>query len=106
MGSGWMRAAAAAAIAFVVVGGGWGVYTRVQPAGPDKVVVVPASRGFEGAGAIRTPQTIPGPTVTVPVKAHPTPTKGTRKPNTSAVREPQNSQPAPAAIPVVAPAPK
>ena len=27
----WLRTAAAAAIAFVIVGGGWGVYSRVQP---------------------------------------------------------------------------
>jgi len=65
--SNWMRAAAAAAIVFVVVGGGWGVYSRVQPGQAGKVVVMPqpmpSSGGFSGAGAIRTPATIPGPTV-------------------------------------------
>ena len=65
--SNWMRAAAAAAIVFVVVGGGWGVYSRVQPGPAGKVVVMPqrmpSSGGFSGAGAIRTPVTIPGPKV-------------------------------------------
>ena len=65
--SNWMRAAAAAAIVFVVVGGGWGVYTRVEPGPAGKVIVMPqrmpSSGGFSGAGAIRTPVTIPGPTV-------------------------------------------
>ncbi len=63
----WMRAAAAAAIVFVVVGGGWGVYSRVQPGPAGKVIVMPqrapSSGGFGGAGAIRTPQTLPGPSV-------------------------------------------
>jgi hypothetical protein len=63
----WMRAAAAAAIVFVVVGGGWGVYSRVQPGPAGKVIVMPqrapGSGGFGGAGAIRTPQTLPGPKV-------------------------------------------
>ncbi|MDR3754441.1 MAG: hypothetical protein P4K93_04255 [Terracidiphilus sp.] len=65
--SNWMRATAAAAIVFVVVGGGWGVYSRVQPGPAGKVIVMPqpmpSSGGFSGAGAIRTPATIPGPKV-------------------------------------------
>lgn len=60
--SSWMRSAAAAAIAFVVVGGGWGVYSRVQP---NKVIAMPphvaAPGGFSNAGAMRTPQTVNGP---------------------------------------------
>src|SRR5208282_3892030 len=68
--SNWMRAAAAAAIVFVVVGGGWGVYSRVQPGPAGKVIVMPqpmpSSGGFSGAGAIRTPATIPGPRVEEP----------------------------------------
>ena len=67
MESNWMRAAAAAAIVFVVVGGGWGVYSRVQPGPAGKVIVmpqlVPSSGGISGAGAIRVPATIPGPTM-------------------------------------------
>lgn len=65
--SNWVRSAAAAAIVFVVAGGGWGVYMRVQQHQPGKVVTMPAripgQNGFSGAGAIRTPQTLPGPTV-------------------------------------------
>ncbi len=60
--SAWMRSAAAAAIAFVVVGGGWGVYSRVQP---NKVIAMPphvaAPGGFSNAGAMRTPKTLNGP---------------------------------------------
>jgi hypothetical protein len=88
----WMRAAAAAAIVFVVVGGGWGVYTRVEQTQAGKVVVMPASvpsaGGFSGAGAIRTPQTLPGPTVTLAAKKPAAPKK-----NHS--RRPAASQPAP-----------
>jgi len=66
----WMRSAAAAAIAFVVVGGGWGVYSRVQPA---KVIAMPphlaAPGGFSNAGAMRTPQTLNRP-VLAPPAAH------------------------------------
>jgi hypothetical protein len=61
----WVRSAAAAAIAFVVVGGGWGIYSRVQTA---KVIVMPShiaapGSGFSNAGARRTPQTLNGPAV-------------------------------------------
>jgi hypothetical protein len=63
----WMRSAAAAAIVFVVAGGGWGVYTRVERNLPGKVIVMPARiaapSGFSGASAVRTPQTLAGPTV-------------------------------------------
>jgi hypothetical protein len=67
MESNWVRAAAAAAIVFVVVGGGWGVYSHVQPGPAGKVIVMPqrmpTAGGFSGAGAIRTPETLPGPKV-------------------------------------------
>jgi len=60
----WMRSAAAAAIAFVVVGGGWGVYSRVQTA---RVIPIPARVAgpgeFSSSGARRTPQTVHGPAV-------------------------------------------
>lgn len=65
-GGSWMRGAAAAAIVFVVAGGGWGIYKRVQPSQPGKVLVMPiggAVGGFSGAGAIRTPETLRGPVV-------------------------------------------
>lgn len=69
-GSSWMRGAAAAAIVFVVAGGGWGIYTRVQPTQPVKVLVMPragAGSGFSSAGAMRTPQTLNAPVVAEPV---------------------------------------
>jgi hypothetical protein len=62
-----------------VVGGGWGVYSRVQPGQAGKVIVMPqrmpSSGGFGGAGAIRTPETLPGPTVTEPAKKPAAPKK-------------------------------
>jgi hypothetical protein len=81
--SGWMRSAAAAAIAFVVAGGGWGVYSRVQTLQPARLIPMPAQvaapGGFAGAGAIRTPQTLNGPVLTHPVKAHAAPAKTAKK---------------------------
>jgi hypothetical protein len=77
-GSSWMRSAAAAAIVFVVAGGGWGIYTRVQPAQTTKVIVMPragAGGGFSSAGAMRTPQTLDGPVLAEPV----TPLAGSAK---------------------------
>jgi hypothetical protein len=65
----WMRGAAAAAIVFVVVGGGWGVYLRVQPVQAPKVIAMPrvsAGGGFSSAGAMRTPQTLNGPVLVTP----------------------------------------
>lgn len=66
---GWLRIAAAAAIVFVVAGGGWGVYTHVQPAQATQAVAVPhvaAPGGFSSAGAMRTPQTLNGPVLKHP----------------------------------------
>lgn len=82
--SSWMRTAAAAAIVFVVAGGGWGVYSRVESsrAGyapvaqnqPAKVIVLPprmpVAGGFSGAGAMRTPVTLPGPAAPQHAKAN------------------------------------
>jgi len=59
----WVRGAAAAAIAFAVAGGGWGVYSRVQTA---KVIEMPSqvsSPGFSNAGATRKPETVNGPVI-------------------------------------------
>ncbi|MFZ0340372.1 MAG: hypothetical protein WAL45_20265, partial [Terracidiphilus sp.] len=82
----WVRAAAAAAIVFVVVGGGWGVYSRVQPGPAGKVIVMPqrapSSGGFQGAGAIRTPKTLPGP------KVRDQETKGPRDQGAQATKKP------------------
>jgi len=60
---GAMRFAAAAAIVCVVFGGGWGVYSRVQP-GPDAHMIgMPAAggpaRGFSTAGSAHTPDPRP-----------------------------------------------
>jgi hypothetical protein len=64
--SGWLRGAAAAAIALVVAGGGWGIYTRVAPAQPPDTVALPhvqPAGTFSEAGAMRRPQTVTGPQV-------------------------------------------
>jgi hypothetical protein len=78
-GSEWMRSAAAAAIVFVVVGGGWGVYSRVQQSQPARVIVMPArlggAGGFSGAGAMRTPISLNGPVIPNPVTPHTEPVK-------------------------------
>jgi hypothetical protein len=78
---GWMhgnfaRSAAAAAIVCVVAGGGWRIYSRVEPAPANNVIVmpshiVPEPRGFSSAGAARVPQTLDGPVLTHPVKEPP-----------------------------------
>jgi hypothetical protein len=70
----WVRTAAAAAIAFVIAGGGWGVYRQVQPGQTvNGVLLAPHGAnagGFAGAGAMRTPQTLNGPVVAHPVETH------------------------------------
>jgi hypothetical protein len=75
MRSEWVRSAAAAAIVFVVVGGGWGVYSRVQQPQSAKVIVLPprvaAPGSFANAGAMRTPQTLNGPVLAHPATAQP-----------------------------------
>lgn len=112
--NGWMRAVAAAAIVFVVAGGGWGVYTRVQQGHPGKVsapVIVmparlPAAGGFSGAGAMRTPQTLPGPIVRQPAKAaSAAQRKGTKKLTAHPAPTGGNAQPATATNPTTEPAP-
>ncbi len=85
--SSWMRTAAAAAIVFVVAGGGWGVYTHVQRSQPARVIAMPArmpaAGGFSSLGAMRTPETLPGPTAPKPAAANKAQAKGTKKPMTS-----------------------
>jgi hypothetical protein len=96
--SGWIRTAAAAAIVFVVVGGGWGVYTRVQHGQPAKVIVMPArmpgAGGFSGAGAIHTPQTLPRPTVNQPSQPIPAQAKAIKKPAATGAKSPAHPAPA------------
>ena len=75
-GNHWMRSAAAAAIVFVVAGGGWGIYSRVQKPESAKVIVLPHAQApgeFTNAGAIRTPKTLNGPVVAHPATPQPTP---------------------------------
>lgn len=71
--NGWMhsnalRGAAAAAIVCVVAGGGWRIYSRVQPSAEAQIIVLPArigpGGGFSSAGAIRKPETLTGPVLT------------------------------------------
>jgi len=69
---GWLRGAAAAAIVCVVAGGGWGVYSRVQPGQPVQGGSVPGvglPGGFSEGGAVRRPQTLVGPLVTPHLRA-------------------------------------
>jgi len=112
--SAWVRSAAAAAIVFVVAGGGWGIYSHVQPGQPARVIAMPhasASGGFSGAGAMRTPQTLNGPVVAHPATAQPpkakVPAKVAARPETTPLH---GAQPAAAVnkttAPVVAPATK
>jgi hypothetical protein len=75
-----MRSAAAAAIVFVVAGGGWGIYTRVQTA--RGIVATPhiaAPSGFSSAGAMRTPNTLNGPAAPRTVMVKPQPVKSPAK---------------------------
>jgi hypothetical protein len=69
LASGWMRSAAAAAIVFVVVGGGWSIFSRVQPGQTLPAIAGPHIAGpgqFSTGDAVRRPQTLNGPTVTHP----------------------------------------
>ena len=66
----WLRFAAAAAIVFVVIGGGWGVHSRIRPFGG--VVAPPTTGGaFSNAGAVRVPQTVPAPVIVQPAPVLP-----------------------------------
>ena len=67
---GWMytsvaRAAAAAAIVCVVAGGGWRIYSHVQPRSANAIETPPRSvqpsRGFSTSGATRLPGTLDPP---------------------------------------------
>jgi hypothetical protein len=102
--SAWMRTAAAATIVFVVAGGGWGVYTRVQQNQPAKVIVMPARvggpGGFAGAGAVRTPQTLTGPLVNGPILTGPAATQpATQQPATPVPQSKTAKKAAPECVP-------
>ncbi len=96
----WVRATAAAAIVMVVAGGGWGVYSRIQPWQPAKAPVAPARvgtiSGFSGASAVRSPQTLQPPVVSAPPKsAQPHPAqKKTHKKGAAATAQTKVAAPA------------
>ncbi len=72
--SGWARGAAAAAIALAIAGGGWGIYSRVEPAQSAKTVATPQAKptgAFSEAGAMRRPPTLTGPVVKPGLKKAP-----------------------------------
>lgn len=70
----WMRSAAAAAIVFVVAGGGWSIYMHVQP--PRTMIAAPAhGSGFSSAGAVRMPQTVTVPVIAKQAEAQSKPDK-------------------------------
>jgi|HubBroStandDraft_1064217.scaffolds.fasta_scaffold06822_6 hypothetical protein len=67
----WVRATAAAAIVMVVAGGGWGIYSRIQPlqaAKPPVPARVGGAGGFSNADAKRSPQTLQLPVVSATPK--------------------------------------
>ena len=71
MYAGWMRGLAAAGIVCVVAGGGWHLYTRVQPSGAARIVVIPATgapggSNFSTSGVKRIPQPVDGPVLIHP----------------------------------------
>jgi hypothetical protein len=79
-GEAWLRTAAAAAIVFAIVGGGWGIYSRVQPA--NAVAAPPHvgnAGGFSNAGAVRVPQTVPSTVVAPPGPIQQTDVKPSKK---------------------------
>jgi hypothetical protein len=65
------RGVAAAAIVCVVAGGGWRIYSRVQPAPAAKVLAIPPlvtqGGGLSPSNAKRVPDTLIGPVLTHPV---------------------------------------
>jgi len=65
----WARGAAAAAIVCVVAGGGWRIYSHVQPGPYANGIVMPAptappGSAFSTSGATHVPETLDGPVLT------------------------------------------
>jgi hypothetical protein len=89
-----LRGAAAAAIVCVVVGGGWRIYSHVQPGPSARVILMPAPasppRGFSTAGSMHTPdprpvilhQIAPQPSQPGPKQANPEEKSRSTKPTT------------------------
>ena len=76
--NGWMftpvlRGCAAAAIVLLVAGGGFAIYSRVQPSPGANAIEQPARIGNSGSfstgGAMRTPDTLKGPVLAPPANA-------------------------------------
>jgi hypothetical protein len=111
--SSWMRSAAAAAIVFVVAGGGWGIYSHVQQP-QAKVIVMPmhvaTQGGFSSAGAMRTPNTLNGPVIahpaTAPLKLARPGVKFPKPATLKSNRQAPSDAPGNAAVQVAAPATK
>jgi len=66
------RGAAAAAIVFLVAGGGWRIYSHVQPVPAAGIVAMPSAAAptgtpFSNANATHRPDTVVGPVLTHPV---------------------------------------
>ncbi len=82
-----VRGAAAAAIVCVVAGGGWRIYSHVQPAASARVITMPApaspARGFSTAGSVHTPD--PRPVLTHQIE---TPSEKVPEASDSAARQP------------------
>ncbi len=78
-----VRGAAAAAIVCVVAGGGWRIYSHVQPGPSARVIVMPTpaepTRGFSIGGSVHTPDPMRGPVLTHQVMPGPS-EAGTPKP--------------------------
>jgi hypothetical protein len=92
----WLRSAAAAAIVFVVIGGGWGVYSHVQT---TSAIAAPPSTGaagpFSNAGAVRIPHTLPPPVVVQPLPVQPAVAESAeQRPSKSAQVVHRNAKPA------------
>lgn len=105
----YLRAAAAAAIVFVVAGVGWEVHARFGPAPAPAAEAVPqridGGSGLSPAGAKRTPKTVEGPRIAVPgnaVQQTPADNVSTRQPVHGDRRQEKKNRPSiPVATPVV-----
>jgi hypothetical protein len=90
-----MRGAAAAAIVCVVAGGGWRIYSRVQPGPSAKMVVMPAPagpvRGFSIGGSVHTPDPIRAPILPQQVMPGPTEVGTSQQGKAAQVREPSKA---------------
>jgi len=111
--AGWMygsvaRGAAAAAIVCLVAGGGWGIYSHVQPASGPGIVgmpspAAPTGNRFSNANATRRPDTVVGPVLTHPVAPAPEVNvveKTAVQPSATAHRKTKKSPSRPLAAPV------